>query len=86
MGGMQAAKIVGIKGLGTTTDDEMAFVQCELQDGSVYALSFAYELATPLTTAFLSAAGHLRMKREMRGLSTDDRIHGRRSQGHNESG
>ncbi len=67
MAEMNGTQILSVKGFGTSQDDKLAYVECELHDHSVQAIAFAPELSAPICSAFLAAANHIQMKQTMRG-------------------
>lgn len=64
---MNGALLVGVKGIGTTEDDKLAFVNCEFQPGGMRAIAFNSDIGPALCSAFLTATGHLQKKQAMRG-------------------
>lgn len=59
--------ITGVEAIGTTADCRHAYVQCQFQDGKLYALFFTPELASAVCSAFLSATARLQKLRRTPG-------------------
>ncbi|MBF5078521.1 hypothetical protein F1642_04995 [Paracoccus sp. NBH48] len=53
------SKIIAIHGIGTDLDDQNAFVDVTIQDGSRHSLVFDEDLANQLAMSFLAAGNHL---------------------------
>jgi hypothetical protein len=64
---MDAMLIQAIIDIGTSENDEQAYVNCEFHTGEKRALLFGPEIAISLCSAFLSATGHLQKKQAIRG-------------------
>jgi len=65
-GDMQAALITKILGIGTSKDDEMGYVDCELNHKDRHAIAFLPYDASQVVVAFIAAAGHLEKKQAMK--------------------
>lgn len=64
MNGIIIQKIIDI---GTSKNDEHAYVNCEFDAGEQRAVLFSPEIAISLCSAFLSATAHLQKKQALRG-------------------
>lgn len=69
---MDASLITQIVGVGTSADDELAYVECVFHDGSKSAVAFKPEMGSGVVVAFLAAYGHAQTKHAMRGGKAPD--------------
>ncbi len=69
-------KVIAIQGIGTSTNDEEAYVEVVLQDGSNYAIAFDEHIANQFGLAVLASANHLLSKIEARQAPGDTLIPG----------
>jgi hypothetical protein len=65
-GEMQGVLITKIFGVGTSANDEMGYVECEINHTDRRAIAFTPFDAPQVVIAFLTAAGHLEKKQAMK--------------------
>lgn len=76
MSELVGGKVVEIRGIGTSTNDEDAFVEVVLQDGNRYAIAFDEHIANQFAMAVMAASNHLLSKIAARQTPEDTRIPG----------
>ena len=62
MSDLIGGKVVQIRAIGATKNDEEAFVEVVLQDGNIYAIAFDEHIANQFAIAVLAASNHLLSK------------------------
>jgi len=76
MSELAGGKVTEIRGIGTSTNDEDAYVEVILQDGKTYAIAFDEHIANQFAMAVLAASNHLLSKIAARQAPEDTLIPG----------